>query len=369
MKTTIFLTLLFTFSSLAHGQQLEEQKSKQIDQFFNAATGDYEAIQPDFNNKRIETNLSFSTVEADCSTDFFSINSIGEVQQWSLIDGEVVGGEILFLCPGNDLAYSNIGDSLTFSSGNYPETGIFYYDGIGEWEEISTDVTLLNNGGYEDNLYFLGLIGGWNRQIYHYTESDGLTLIESVTNNNFYSLADLAVDNKGQAWVIQNTDDFEFDSLKVFDKDGFITGFSIPALQSGTYGAFFLNDTLYLGRGFFNDIVPVIIENGSATIGASISFPNNNYYDFASCQGDGIVNSTAFNGVQRQPIIAYPNPTKGMINLSEETLNCLIYNAQGVLLEGFDKTRQIDITDYPVGQYFIKLQTKKGVFNQKIIKK
>lgn len=51
----------------------------------------------------------------------------------------------------------------------------------------------------------------------------------------------------------------------------------------------------------------------------------------------------------------YPNPTAGMVYIeTENNMNLKLYNVQGLLIkETFDK--QIDLSDYPQGLYFLQI--------------
>ncbi len=69
-------------------------------------------------------------------------------------------------------------------------------------------------------------------------------------------------------------------------------------------------------------------------------------------------------------ITVYPNPTNGLVHVEIPNQNIQtikVYDLQGQLInETFEN--QFNLTKYPNGTYFINAQTKKGVFNYKLIK-
>ena len=75
-----------------------------------------------------------------------------------------------------------------------------------------------------------------------------------------------------------------------------------------------------------------------------------------------------------QKLVLYPNPATNVLNIttSEATIieKVSLYNLTGQLIksvEGNQKT--VDMSDLSSGNYFVKIQTNKGVINKKVIKK
>ena len=75
-----------------------------------------------------------------------------------------------------------------------------------------------------------------------------------------------------------------------------------------------------------------------------------------------------------QKLVLYPNPVTNVLNIttSEATIieKVSLYNLTGQLIksvEGNQKT--VDMSDLSSGNYFVKIQTNKGVINKKVIKK
>lgn len=78
------------------------------------------------------------------------------------------------------------------------------------------------------------------------------------------------------------------------------------------------------------------------------------------------VESPNFNSLTNQNKI-FPNPTTGQILIDNPYLEYVeIYNLSGVLIKATDK-QEIDLSQEPKGIYFIKVYTKYGVINEKIV--
>ncbi|MEM7299153.1 MAG: T9SS type A sorting domain-containing protein, partial [Bacteroidota bacterium] len=69
-------------------------------------------------------------------------------------------------------------------------------------------------------------------------------------------------------------------------------------------------------------------------------------------------------------IQVYPNPTKAVINFSDEIQSLNIYTIEGrLLLEEQEPLRSYDLSNHPEGTYIIKVLTSSGSqHSYKIIK-
>lgn len=70
---------------------------------------------------------------------------------------------------------------------------------------------------------------------------------------------------------------------------------------------------------------------------------------------------------------SYPNPTKGNVNISSDTIIKYIelFDVQGRLLQTSienDTTAKFDISNKPNGLYFVRITTEKGSKVEKLIK-
>ncbi len=245
-------------------------------------------------NTPVILNTSSSVnFDADCSKDFWTIRDNGYIQKWSIINNAITGGDTILTGGGSGLAFCGNSGAPTFYCGNYPNTGITYYDSLNNWVNIPTSVPVTNNAGYENNQYYLYPIPPSGAlKVLKYFDGLNLITIDSL-QFDYFSVFDIAVDVFGRAWVFEGTGATSVNKLNVYDNTGLITSYNITFSSGHTYGSFFLNETLYVGMGSSgnpnpNSITPILIVGSTAQLGTPISFPYLNYYDMASCQDNSL---------------------------------------------------------------------------------
>jgi len=226
-------------------------------------------------------NFDPAAFDCDCETDFFTVDDVGIIQKWSIINGTVSGGSVV-LTGGSrwGLGFCGSETSRTFYCGTYTSNRIQYYDTISNgWLYITTPFTQpLNNGGHKQHQYYMS----GTKVLYYY---NGYTFSNVPVPNPFpISILDIAVDTFGQAWVFTGPSWGNSTELHVIDSTGIRTTYSITDYTSGPYGAFFVDGVLHIAKGTSNEIVPIIISGTSAYHGTPIPFQNNQYTDVASCQ-------------------------------------------------------------------------------------
>ena len=67
----------------------------------------------------------------------------------------------------------------------------------------------------------------------------------------------------------------------------------------------------------------------------------------------------------------YPNPTKEKIYIDKKLIvnSICLFNLNGKLIQSFEKnSTTLNLSNIPNGQYILKIETPKGVFNESIIK-
>tara|TARA_B100000809_G_scaffold17440_1_gene15483 strand:- start:2461 stop:3597 length:1137 start_codon:yes stop_codon:yes gene_type:complete len=377
MKKKILIIITFFASTVILGQEtisIDSMHSKTKP--FNVFTGDYYTpnnIETSNNKENVFKSANFNP---DCSSDFWTINSFGEIQQWSLINGSITGGAIILTGGGSGLAYCGNPNSPTFYCSKYPSTGIMYYDSINNWVNIPTSIPVANNGGHGDDQFYIGVAGGGSKILYLF-DGINLTIIDSLSSE-YFSAFDLAVDTLGRAWVFKGNAVTSTTELNVYNNAGLISSYNITFNSMGTYGSFFLNDTLYIGMSTFgtnpNSITPIIITGSSAQLGTPIPFPYNNYYDMASCQYSGSP-TVSIPEISISDAMIFPNPTIGAItiNLGEvkQDVKTTLTNSLGqvILSKNFTSTNFIKLNiDAPKGIYFLQLECNGEDITKKIIK-
>ena len=303
----------------------------------------------------------------DCNTDFWTITADGDIQQWSLSNGTISGGDIILSGGGISLSYCGNNNAPTFFTDNWNqgEIGINYYDPDSGWINIPTVNHVQDNGGHLMDQYYT-VIGGVIQYV-NYWDGTNLLVIDSLPGEFFAGIFDIGVDTSGHAWIF--TASFPgtaVDSLKVYDQGGKINSYSFQYDIHG-YGSYFLNDTLYLGT-VQDSIFPVIISGNSAQLGSGIPFSSNSFTDMASCQNIGATSSVAVH--PNRKINIYPNPSYGylMFPMAIEGSNILVCNSMGQLIELKLDGNILDLTEQPSGMYHIKIDTEDGSNIYKVMK-
>jgi len=227
------------------------------------------------------TNLNMNAFECDCTTDFFTVDTDGKIQQWSMSNNAVTGGAIILTgAHRGGLAYCGPDESRTFYSANYPGNSFRYYDTTSvSWVNVTTPFSnALNNGGYKNHQYFMSGTGSLQ-----YYNGYNFTVVPVPTPFQM-TVYDIAVDTLGQAWVFTGPSFGSTTQLRVFDSTGLVTSYNFTYNTIQTYGIVFINGQLHLARGQQGDLIPLTINGSSVSTGSPITFPNtNNYADVASC--------------------------------------------------------------------------------------
>lgn len=371
MKETILLSICLLMGIMLNAQVFENTQPAN-NESFNPATNTFETAAKTSNNPEPITR-TLTNFEADCSADFWTINANGVIQQWSLIDGAVTGGDIILSDAGSGLAYCGDAFAPTFYSSNFPDSGIIYYDTLIGWVDIPTDVPLLNNGGHKSDQYYMGYSTPNLNELIHF-DGTNFTTVDFLTQGSF-AISDIAVDTSGRAWVFLGDDILTATSLNVYDKTGLISTYSLSFDGFGRYGSFFLNDTMYVGVGesnslYPNSIVPVLVNGSSAQLGDPIPFQNMNFYDMASCQSVQSVTTDVESPDEVVKIDVFPNPTTGIIHLkTEKNIETLeVFNPAGQIIHKVNSKNSIDISDQPKGAYLLKVIIDGVLHNRFIIK-
>ncbi len=310
---------------------------------------------------------SYQLPSTDCNINFWTINAYGYIQQWSLSNGIINGGDTILTGGGTSLSYcGNINNPMFFSN-NFSPLGIIYYDQNYGWVNTPTNDLVDNGGGYLNDQYYM--VEGAVIQIVKYWDGTNLLTVDSLNGEFFAGTYDIAVDTLGQAWVFTGSTPGTVDSLKVYNQNGKINSYSIQ-FSNTAYGSFFLNDTLYIGT-IQDSIFPILISGSAAQLGNPIPFPSSNYTDMASCQETE--STTSISEHPNSEIKIFPNPTKGDIILPFyiEKSRILVYNSQGRLITYKLSEKILDITEQPPGMYFIwinRINNESSPYIYKVIK-
>lgn len=72
--------------------------------------------------------------------------------------------------------------------------------------------------------------------------------------------------------------------------------------------------------------------------------------------------------IKSQRDIVFPNPTTGLLHFTEQADKLVLYNSSGTKVLEADKVNTINLSGYPTGIYFMVMEMKHEVTNQKIVK-
>ena len=325
-------------------------------------TNVYTEAKPTFENRNFE---QINTLNFNCNTVFWTIDGSGYIKQWDLTSGVISGGTTI-LQSENYFGISFCGNSF-YCPG---ETTIKKYTDATGWTTITSPMVYGgNNGGYSYHQYF------FSDSLTKLNYYDGTTfyVIEDLSNNpNFqYSLADIAVDSLGRAWVFCGLNAITT-SLRVYDSNGLVAEYPFSFNTYFGYGSFFIDNVLYVGIGLnnpnANEIVPILFDGSVVSSGTPIPFAWNGYNDFASCNSGGNLNLITH--TSSNDLIIYPNPVKNQITITttENIKQVEIFDMLGRLIKIIYNQKLIDMSSLKLGTYMLKVTTENKIISKQIVK-
>jgi len=372
-KNILILIAIFIHSTLYsqvvnnRGNNLPEEEK------FNLSTGAFENPEKVTTYDKKDGDFKLTDFDYDCSTDFWTTNSGGSVRQWSLVNGTITGGDIILFGAGSSIAFCGGTSSPTFYTTDFISMGgIRYYDSPTNWVTIATPFHVSNNGGYANHQYYMRGVEGQNKVLYYF-DGTNLKTLDSLGIEEAFSVADVAVDTLGRAWVFKGDSPFFSKTLNIYDSTGLITSYSIAFNSLHGYGSFFLNDQLYVGLGSTgsppNTIMPIIVDGDSAKPGVPIPFTSDSFSDMAGCQSNEPVISS-ISQVSNNQINIFPNPTTGIIHFPTDIniTHIEVYNLEGQLIVKSKQKKILNLTSLPKGIYFLYLGNEKDRYVEKFIK-
>jgi hypothetical protein len=253
----------------------------------------------------------------------------------------------------------------------------FYYDGS-LWVQASNASSACpaaNAGGNGNYLYYNA--GGGNC----IERFGGTTFTQLYTNPNLmFTVADLAVDDAGNAWCLMGASPPVTDSIIAISPSGQVV-YKFPFnMNTGyCYGCFLLNGILYIAFGsgnlvYPNSLLPVTFTASAAVAGIPLSF-NTYADDLASCNA-GMPLVVTQNSNQPHEMILYPNIASDYITCSMyaenndvqvnviNTLGETAYSKSYKTIKTKMETT-IDISHFSKGIYFVTIDN--GM--EKVVKK
>ncbi|MBK9480296.1 MAG: gliding motility-associated C-terminal domain-containing protein [Bacteroidetes bacterium] len=236
--------------------------------------------------------------ESPCTSEntFWGYNLSGTMLvEYALSNGSIAfTGNTVSNIPGYGVAIcSNLDSAIsspTFYVSDFFTNSYYFWTQDTTWVQSATStLDLYNLGGYEKFLY--NLCNKPNDTKISKYDGNGSTLIFSSTKN--VGCADIAIDTSGNIYLItkDSATSILSDSLYIISPNGSILKKYLLEFNSNhAYGCFLLNDTFYIGLGnqnaqHPNTILPIVLDENSATIQAPIQVPSgiSLNFDLASC--------------------------------------------------------------------------------------
>lgn len=251
---------------------------------------------------------------------------------------------------------------------------IVYYNGTDftPTSEITTK-PLLNCGGYANYLYYMEYDSLFNKavSIVKY-DGTGLTTIYTFPSSITATVADIAVDQYGDAWFFsgKNNGLLNTDTIKVVSPGGQLIKmlpFSYNTLNG--YGCFLLNSILFIGLGPSNSahpntLLPITVNPDTAIAGTPAKMHlTTSYSDLASCTPGsplGVNDLSIISDIQ-----VYPNPVEDHLfirNAKNDLLEFILYDITGqeVIHRSISSSESINTTHLPQGIYLYQLIGRSG---------
>lgn len=286
-RSSLYLFVAVIISTSAYAQQL------------NPMTGGYDPIPPD---PVLPAALSpvgrGGPAGIDCDSTVFYTVTNDQIRAFTLVNGVISGYTVTLSGLGGfylNLALANNLNGGSFTPTFYTDNAIgfyspAYYDGAGL--TVVNNAThpnrLYNAGANGDFLYYQGYLNSSLREIVRY-DGNTLNVIYTTPLGTTIGVADLAVDDNGNVYVVTSPGGSMADNILVISPTGQVLQqypFSYSVLHA--YGCFLMNGVLYLGLGESNPtspntLLPITFSGGTATAGAPIPFQNDSYLDMANC--------------------------------------------------------------------------------------
>ncbi len=300
------------------------------------------------------------------------------------IDTVIPTGNILAEVHTNSLAIgynlNNQGPGTTFYATNGTTQPKFYngQDWVNAAPLLQTG-SLANPGAYKNYCYYYYYRSG-KASVLRYTGSAFDTVYQFPQGKD--ALGDLVVDTLGNAIVFTHVLANPFapsDSILIVSpQGGVIKKYPFVFDLYNNYGAFYLNNTVYLGLGAANTtnpntLIPITLTETTATAGNAIAMPDSLFKDLAACNGGLFTGIAELN--KSVSLEIYPNPATYNITINWEYTtnkigNLFVFDTSGKQILSADKISPryiLSTQNMANGLYFIQVVFEENVSNKKLI--
>ena len=307
--------------------------------------------------------------------------------------------------------------TLTFdyycANSEYPETfAVFLYpEGSDDWERLTEGITVTNESPTTQTIDLSEYVGVYRIDFYCYSDADMTTLYIANFNitssnscdpistypyeNDFSDIARMTCwttrDENGDGNTFYLYNDalcYRYNSDADADDDVYSPYFTLNGHQT-------LSFDYYCGSGSYPERLSVWLYNGSyykimdytdvtntsaITQTIDLSEYTGDYKINFYCTSDTdmlrlyidnfkIEDNTGIEDNIKANFTLYPNPTTGMVNLSETASRVEIYDFSGSMVKAEENVNSIDLSSQANGVYIFHITTNDSVITQKVVKK
>lgn len=200
---------------------------------------------------------------------------------------------------------------------------------------------------------------------------DTLTHIEIYFPNNLYS----SYSSDIELLVYKNLDNENTKIVSQLSSVNFNDNFNLFELNN----PIIVKDSFYIGfRQFENSFLPVGLDKNSSTSEKIYYKVDNNWFQNDVIKGSLMIrpvfSKTDYvltdleNEKLKKSISIFPNPSRGIFNLSEKVENVIIYSIDGKIIKSINNTNSINLKEYKSGYYLIQIFDKNRIERHKLIK-
>jgi hypothetical protein len=347
---------------------------------FSPMTGD----ETGFRGQADNPASFFSLSGVSCrSFSFWAITRTGTetpvtwVDQFTINDTVITKIDSGVISGGFDLnlAYCNNVNGGLFSPTFYSTRNhnqIVYYNGTDVTSTPeTTSKSFFNCGGYDDYLYYMVYDSLYNKalSVVKY-DGTGLTTMYTFPSSITATVADIAVDEYGDAWFFSGKNDnlFNTDTLNVVSPGGqMLKRFPFSYKTLNGYGCFLLNSRLYVGLGPSNSehpntLLPITVNPDTAIAGTPVNMHlKTSYSDLASCTPGSPLWVNDLSIISK--IQVYPNPVNDhlFIRISKnESLDFILFDITGreIMHRNLTSSESINTHLLPRGIYLYRIMEK-----------
>lgn len=328
------------------------------------------SIQP---MKSEMTQLNRSAVGISCTSNtFWASTASGQIMEFQL-NGNTITYVGVAVTSGPPTGYSALGIANNLTGGAYSPTfyssgsgGLCYiYDGSA-WQPMSgtTQCPAYNAAGKDNELYYQ-----FNGSLPVCIEQHNGTSVTTVYSDSTqrFSVADLAVDDLGNIWILNGFSSTQTDEIVVLSPTGAVINQFVFSLNTNNaYGCMMLNGTLYIGLGpnnpvHPNTLLPVTFTSNIATAGTPISMPFTNLGDLASCSPGSPLAVQDLQPESNEFLLVQNAVTEVLkVQTRKRNSDIRIYNLTGALVyhhefrNGPNEMISVDVSGFQKGMYFIQ---------------